>query len=235
MSNLDAFICSLCSLLESPPQLLSCAIEFHKMTSTLSRIEDYVAQHECFYAAYPMNGTFPFSVRPLARDSALRLALPNFVDRVADIISSYGSITLIRSSAAEREVVTTDRITRAESLCLIVTGANHAHYAQAVREVYEHVSNHMGHHPSNVEIWNGLVILFRRVRELIKHRTGDELLSVGFYSSVWHRHKIVLSVCVMNLATHDWVELRARLADVLAPEVVVMFVPFKETGEMTSL
>jgi hypothetical protein len=62
------------------------------MTSAPCKIEDFIAQSENYYAAYPRNGTFPFLTSPLAEDSPLRLAYPNFIDRVTEIISNYGSV-----------------------------------------------------------------------------------------------------------------------------------------------
>ena len=238
-------------------------IERYEMTSAPRKIEDFVAQHEPYYAACPMNGGFPFSVRPLAEESALRLAFPNFIDGVTEIISGYSSITLVKSSVEEREVVARDKIIPAESLCLIVTGDS-AYYLQAAREVFDHVLTHMDHHPFNVEILNleqmqghlvhgpclsvirrevvlekNLEVLLPVVTSMINSRIDRDLVTMGFYSSVFHGLKVVLSVSVKALAMHDWVELRARLADVLPSEVVVMFITLTEAqganNEMTFL
>jgi len=238
-------------------------IEIYEMTSAPCKIEESIAQLEPYYAAYPSSGTFPFSVRPLAQDSALRLAFPGFIDRVTKIISSYGLITLIKSSVEERKVVAIDDIIPAESLCLIVTGDS-TYYTQAAREVFDHVLTHMEHHLFNVEILNleqmqghlihgpclsvirrevvlekNLEVLLPVVTSIISSRIGRDLVTMGVYSSVFHRLRIVLSVSVKALATHDWVELRARLADVLPAEVVVMFITLTEAqganNEMTFL
>jgi hypothetical protein len=90
----------------------------------------------------PIPGTVPSLTSPLAEDSPLRLAYPNFIDRVTEIISNYGSVTLVNSSAEQREIVASDSTISAESLCLTVTGES-AHYHQAVREIHTHVLTHM--------------------------------------------------------------------------------------------
>jgi hypothetical protein len=123
------------------------------MTSTPCKVEDFIAQSENYYAAYPKNGTFPFLTSPLAEDAPLRLTYPNSIDRVTEIINSYGSITLVKSSAEEREIVTSESTISTASLCLTVTG-EFTHYHQAVREIHTHVLTHMNDHDFTVEMIN---------------------------------------------------------------------------------
>jgi hypothetical protein len=127
--------------------------ESSKMTSASCKIEDFIAQSENYYAAYPMNGTFPFLTSPLAEDSPLRLAYPKFINRVTEIINSHDSITLVKSSAEEREIVAADSIISTASLCLTVTG-EFTHYHQAVKEIHTHVLTHMNGHDFTVEMIN---------------------------------------------------------------------------------
>lgn len=75
---------------------------------------------------------------------------------------------------------------------------------------------------------NNLELLLPRVTEVVSRRIGRDLVIMGFYSSMFHRSKVVWSVSVKALATHDWVQLRARLAGGLPSEVVIMFVTVSE-------
>jgi hypothetical protein len=214
------------------------------MTSTPCKIEDFIAQSENYYAAYPRNGTFPFLTSPLAEDAPLRLAYPNFINRVTEIINNYASITLVNSSAEEREIVATNSIISTASLCLTVTG-EFTHCHQAVPEIHAHVITHIGDQAFTVEMINldqvqqhlisgpGIYCVQRKV--IVEHNLeqhlwractlysgniGRHFVTAGLYSSVFYRERVVLAIYVKALTTHDWVALRARLEDGLP---VVMF------------
>jgi hypothetical protein len=217
------------------------------MASTPCKIEDFIAQSESFYAAYPKNGTFPFITKPLAEDSPLYLAYPKFVENVTEIINSYGSITLVKSSAERREVVATDSIISAEFVCLVVTGEL-THYHEAVREVYDHVLTHMDGHEFVVEIIKceqvhqhllGRPVIYCVQRQTIVENNLEEhlwrtcslfngeisrdFLTAGLCNSVFYKGRVVLLISVKALATHDWVALRSRLEVGLPSIIFVMF------------
>jgi hypothetical protein len=217
------------------------------MTSTPCKIEDFIAQSENYYAAYPRNGTFPFLTSQLAEDAPLRLAYPNFIDRVTEIAESYGSITLVNSSAEQREIVTSEGIISAESLCLTVTG-EFTHYQQAVREIHTHVLTHMEGHDSTVEMINreqvqqhlisgpdiccvqGNVIVEHKLEEhlwracsLYNGEIGRHFITAGLYNSIFYRERVVFGIYFKAETIHDWVALRDQLEAGLPSIVFVMF------------
>jgi hypothetical protein len=120
----------------------------------------------------------------LAEDAPLRLAYPNFIKRVTVITESYGSITLVNSSAEQCEIVASEGIILAESLCLTVRG-EFTHYQQAVREIHTHVLTHMGDHDFTVEMINreqvqkhlisgpGIYCVQRKV--IVEHKLEEQL------------------------------------------------------------
>jgi hypothetical protein len=217
------------------------------MASAPCKIEDFIAQSETYYAAYPKNGTFPFITKPLAKDSPLCLAYSKFTDSVTKIINSYDCIALVKSSVEQREVVATDSVISAASLCLVVTGEP-IHYHEAVREVYNHVLTHMEGHEFVVEIINreqvhqhllggpGIHCVQRqtivennleehlwRTCNLFNGEISRDFLTAGLYNSVFYKGKVVLLISVKALATHDWHALMSQLEVGLLSIIFVMF------------
>jgi hypothetical protein len=75
---------------------------------------------------------------------------------------------------------------------------------------------------------NGLELLLPRIVELVSRRIGDKLVSASFQNSVVYRPKVVLSMYVKALTTHNWDMLKACLRKLLSCEVVIMFVSVTE-------
>jgi hypothetical protein len=223
--------------------------QVYKMASTPCKIEDFIAQSENYYAAYPRNGTFPLITKPLAEVSPLQLAYSKFIDSVTKIINNYDSITLVMSSAEQREVVATDSIISAESLCLTATG-DPIHYHEAARAVYDHVLTHMDGHDFNVEVIkrekvqqhllggpgiycvqrktiveNNLEEHLLRAYSLFNEEFDKTFLTAGLYNSVFHKGRVVLAISVKALATHDCVSMKAKLEEELPSIIFVIFIP----------
>ncbi|KAH0287850.1 hypothetical protein M436DRAFT_81508 [Aureobasidium namibiae CBS 147.97] len=225
------------------------------MTSTRSLIEDYIANTEPYYVGYPRNGVLPFELSGgLLETAPLRQQFPKFRSGLANIVELQ-NINLVRTGIFARDIVVTNGTVPAQTLVIIVSGPfAKENLVSTVRQIHAYVKPYMEDHAFNIEMYNPArvqghlvagpclysierqVVVQKNLEDhltqavrILKNNVDDDLLTAGFYNSIFHKDKSVLGIRVKALAKRDWSKVYNELTMALPSSVSIMILPTKDT------